>query len=81
MATVKEIQVCGYRIANNLREACQDYLRCLEEGTDREKIHFCILLANGEIKSITMRQDGDRVVAYGDFEGLPSILEWGQGKE
>ena len=81
MATVREIQVCGGRVCNNLEVACEEYLRCLREGTDREKINFLIILSNGEHKSITIRQEDERVVAYGNFEGLPNALEWAQGKE
>ena len=81
MATVKEIQVCGGRLVSSLEGACQEYLHCLLEGTDREKINFFITLANGEAKHITIRQEGNRVIAYGDFEGLPNALEWAQGKE
>lgn len=81
MATVKGIQVCGGKIHNTLSDACLDYLECIIKGTDREKINFSITLSNGETKSITIRQEDDRVVAYGDFEGLPNALEWAQGKE
>ena len=81
MATVKEIQVCGGKIHKMLSEACLDYLECIAEGIDREKISFSILLSNGETKQITIRQEDDRVVVYGDFEGLPDALEWAQGKE
>ena len=78
---VKEIQVCGHRLHTNLASACRDYLDCLASGIDREKIHFSFLLPNGESKSITIRQDGDRVIAYGDFEGLPNALEWAMDLE
>ena len=84
MATVKEIQVCGGRIFGSLYEACQDYIQCVDEGIDREKLNFSIVLSSGEIKHITIRQVDevdDGVVAYGDFEGLPNALEWAQGKE
>ena len=76
VATVSEIQVCGGRLFNNLEEACRDYLQCLAEGIDREKLNFSIALPNGELKHITIRQEEKRVVAYGDFEGLPSFLEY-----
>lgn len=81
MAKVKEIQVCGGRIYYNLADACMEYLMCLVRGTDRAKIHFTIILSNGKHKSITIRQEDDEVVAYGDFEGLPNALEYAQGKE
>ena len=81
MATVKEIQVCGGRIHKTLYLACQDYLDCIDKGIDREKMHFSILLANGETRTITIRETDDGLVAYGDFAGLPNALEWSQGKE
>ena len=80
MATVKEIQVNGGRLVYNLADACIEYLAQLET-TDRIKMNFSILLASGEVKSITIRQEENEIVAYGDFEGLPSFLEWSQGKE
>jgi len=64
---VKEIQVCGGRLFNNLEEACKDYLRCLEVGTDRKKFNFTIVLPNGEVKHITIKQENDQMVAYGDL--------------
>lgn len=81
MATVKEIQVCGGKTYKMLSDACLDYLECIASGIDREKMNFCITLANGEVKCITIRQEDTRVVAYGDFEGLPNAIEYAQGKE
>ena len=86
MATVREIRVCGLRIHTSLSDACLDYLQYIAWGTDRPKIHFEITLANGEIKGITIRQEKDRVIAYGDFEGLPTMLnmhreERGNGRD
>lgn len=75
-ATVRGIQVCGGRIFDNLEEACRDYLQCLEEGIDREKLNFTIVLPDNEIKYITIRQEENKVVAYGDFNGLPSALDY-----
>lgn len=75
-AIVTEVQVCGGRIFNNLEEACKDYLQCLSEGIDREKLNFGITLPSGEVKHITVRQEGDQIVAYGDFQGLPSFLNY-----
>ncbi len=80
MATVREIQVDGGKVVQTLEEACIEYLARLEE-TDRKKLHFCIILASGKIRGITVRQEGDRVIAYGDFEGLPNALEEAQDKE
>ena len=81
MATVNEIQVCGGKTYKMLSEACLDYLECIAEGTDREKISFSILLSNGETKHITIRQTDSKTIAYGDFAGLPNFLEWASEKE
>ena len=75
-AIVTEIQVCGGKITSNLKQACEEYLHCLEAGIDREKLNFIITLPDGSIKHITIRQEDDYVVAYGGFEGLPSALEY-----
>ena len=72
---VNEIQVCGGSLFTDLESACRDYLKCLEEGTDREKLNFSILLPSGT-KHITIRQEYTRVVAYGDFAELPDALEY-----
>ena len=84
-AIVDEIQVCGGRLFNNLEKACIDYLKCLADGVDREKLNFRITLPNGDIKHITIRQEDDAIVAYGDFEGLPNAFDyarevWGETK-
>ena len=81
MATVTEIQVCGERIYKTLLEACLYYAKCVSDGVNREKLLFAIRLTNGETKHITIRQEPGRVVAYGDFEGLPSFLDYAGGKE
>jgi len=75
-AVVTEIQVCGGRLFNNLEEACKDYLHCLEDGIDREKLNFAIVLPNKETKHITIRQEVGEIVAYGDFEGLTNHLDY-----
>jgi len=75
-AIVKEIQVCGGRLYKELYRACLNYLEVVGEGTDREKLHFTIELPDGSVKSITIRQEDDCVVAYGDFEGLPDMLDY-----
>ena len=81
MATVRDIQVCGSRMYKNLYDAVVEYMRCVSYGFDRAKFNFAIILSSGEIKHITIRQEDDRVVAYGDFDGLPNALGWAQGKE
>lgn len=82
MAKVKEIQVCGGTIHTSLYEACKEYIKSIDEGwTEKEKLHFTIILSSGKVKCITIRQEGDGMVAYGDFEGLPNFLDWAQGKD
>ena len=77
VATVKEIQVCGGRIFHKmLSDACLEYIQCIVNGTDREKIAFVVTLPDGQVKCITFRQEDDGIVAYGDFEGLPSMLDY-----
>ena len=76
MVEVIQIQVCGGRLFANLEDACRNYLECLEQGIDREKLHFSIQLPSGKLKGITIRQEAGRVVAYGDFEGLPNAFDY-----
>lgn len=75
---VIQIQVCGGKLCPTLETACQEYLECLMNDVDREKISFTIVLGKGQTKHITIRQESNRVVAYGDFEGLPNFLEYAQ---
>ena len=42
----------------------------------RAKLNFTIKLPDGTIKSITIRDEDDQTVAYGDFEGLPDFLDY-----
>ena len=82
-AVVKEIQVCGLKTHKMLSDACLDYLKCIASGIDREKISFCIILPDGGVRYIIIRQEDDEMIAYGDFEGLPSFLDYSRevGKE
>lgn len=75
IATVRYIQVGGIDIHQTLLDACKDYINSVECG-GKEKIQFCITLPNGEVKYITIRQEEDKVVAYGNFEGLPDFLQY-----
>jgi len=79
-AIVTEIQVGGNKIVYSLEGACGEYLRMMkqEEGY-RSKINFAIKLPNGKIGHITIRDGDGETVAYGDFEGLPSFLDYAQG--
>lgn len=84
VAKVKEIQVCGGHITHDLKDACASYLEVLEEGTDRKKLSFTIILPDGSVKSITIRQEGEdfnNLVAYGDFEDLPNALDYAKEVE
>ena len=78
MAKVKEIQVCGGKFFDHLYYACVDYIKCRNEGVDREKLNFTVTLDSGETKHITFRQEDDGVHVYGDFEGMPNFLQWSQ---
>jgi len=71
IAKVLEIQVGGSKICRTLLSACLEYPNC-----PRTKMHFTIELPNGEHKAITIRDDADGVVAYGNFDGLPSFLDY-----
>lgn len=77
-AIVKQIQVGGICEAKSLEEACEKYT---QPTIMRSKIYFLIKLPNGEEKSITIRDEDDETVAYGDFEGLPSFLDYAKEVE
>lgn len=77
-ATVTEIQVGGAHNCNNLEDACEEYLDMAKSQNllFRPKIHFTIKLPNGKEKSITIRDEEGQTIAYGNFEGLPSFLDY-----
>ena len=77
LAVVKSIQVGGAVDVSSLRSMCSALVEILEEGGPI-KIYFGILLPNGEERSITIRDDEGQTYAYGDFEGLPSFLDFAQ---
>jgi len=81
MAKAEEIQVCGLNLYNKLYHACQDYIKRVDEGIDREKLNFAIKLADGSTKHITFRETANGIEVYGDFEGMPDMLEWSILKE
>jgi len=64
MAKVKEIQVCGGRIFADLSGACLNYVESILQGTDREKMHFTIILDDGSVKTITFRQQDDGIHVF-----------------
>ena len=81
-AIVTEIQVGGMTLVSNLQEACRQYVNLMNlEECPRAKIHFSIRLPNGEMRSITIRDEDGETVAYGDFEGLPGFLDYAQEVE
>lgn len=77
IATVFTIQVGGYKNCHTLKEACEEYLRMITntEGY-RDKISFAIHCNDGVTRFITIRDEDDKTVAYGDFKGIPDILEY-----
>ena len=76
MAKVKDIQICGGEITTTLYDTCLKYIRAIDQGVDREKLHFTIALDDGSTKHITFRQMDDGIHVYGDFEVMPDFLEW-----
>jgi hypothetical protein len=75
VAEVIEIQIGGLTIVNNLFDACKELIH-QKKSPLPVKINFTIKLPNGEIKTITVRDENSGTVAYGDFVGLPSFLEY-----
>jgi len=76
-AVVTGIQVGGFWDENSLEDAVHRYLAMLlSEGGYRAKMIFAIKLPSGETKQITIRDEDGETVAYGDFEGLPSFLDY-----
>jgi len=76
-AVVKEIQVGGGRTYKSLEEACREYVDMISTNSGYyAKINFTIKLPNGQIKSITIRDEDNETVAYGDFDGLPNFLDY-----
>jgi len=77
---VTEIQVGGFHICHSLEDMCREYLDMLKDGNagiaPRTKIYFSIETRDGD-KGITIRED-DGIVAYGDFDGLESFLDYAQ---
>jgi len=74
-AEVVGIQVCGVKHAESLKEAVE----LLVKGGYSSlayKLNFTVKLANGTLRTITIRDDEGETVAYGDFEGLPSFLDY-----
>ena len=70
-AIVKYIQVDGSYDAHSLGDACVALI-----AGGGYKIHFAIELPDGSMRTITIRDDENGTVAYGDFEGLPDFLDY-----
>ena len=76
-AVVIGIQVGGLENYHTLEDACEAYTKYLSEGGGlRTKINFTIKLPDGKTKYITIRDEDEETIAYGDFEGLPSFLDY-----
>jgi len=76
-AIVKEIQIGGGKICHSLEDACEEYSKHLSEcEAPRTKMNFTIELPDGNVKYITIRDEDEQTIAYGDFEGLPSMLDY-----
>ena len=81
-AIVKEIQVGGGSICHSLEDACREYVLMVRNVDGyRAKICFVIQLPNGETKQITIRDEDSETVAYGNFEGLPGMLDYAKEVE
>lgn len=76
-AIVIEIQVGGGQICDSLEDAADTFKDMTDyDQAPRTKMHFTIRLPTGEVKTITIRDEDDGTVAYGNFEGLPSFLDY-----
>jgi len=78
-AIVTGIQVGGGKMCYTLEDACNAFNEMMRAWeAPRTKMHFTIQLSNGEVKTITIRDEDDETVAYGDFVGLPSFLDYAE---
>ncbi len=76
-AVVTEIQIGGGRIVHSLAMAVRSYVEMMQNVDGyRPKINFTILLPNNSGRTITIRDEDGETVAYGNFEGLPSFLDY-----
>jgi len=81
-ARVIEMQIGGGVCVHSLEEACREYIRMLKnQEIARTKIHFAVEMPDGEIQCITIRDEDAETVAYGDFKGLPGILDYAREVE
>lgn len=76
---VTSIQVGGGKIVGTLEEACREFIKLADANElFRAKLNFAIKTKDGNVKQITIRDDDDETVAYGDFAGLLTMLEYAQ---
>ena len=75
-AIVREIQVGGFHTCHSLEDMCEEYLDMIRHPAHRSKVIFVIELPNKEVKQITIRDEDTETVAYGNFEGLPDMLDY-----
>ncbi len=78
-AIVVNIQIGGAYEAKNLEEACRKYIEMVDGSIQmgyRAKMSFVIKALDGEDKQITIRDEDYQTVAYGNFAGLPSFLDY-----
>lgn len=77
LSKVTSIQVAGGAVVQTLEEACREYIK-LVDSTDivRTKINFAIRTKDGGKKYVTIRDEDNETIAYGDFEGLSSFFDY-----
>ncbi len=78
VAVVTEIQTGGVYNTTSLDDAIKVYHHDGKHNMSIAKINFSIQLPDGTKRSITVRQEKDRVVAYGNFDGLESFIEYAE---
>jgi len=76
-AVVKSIQVGGVVAAGSLVEMAGLLMAEDLQGVPL-KASFEIKLSNGTTRTITIRDEDHHTVAYGDFDGLGSFLDYAQ---
>ena len=75
-AVVTQIQVGVATQAARLQAAITAAYFAPEEFAARPKLIFVIKCNDGQTRQITIRDEDTETVAYGDFAGLPSFLEY-----
>ena len=78
-AVVREIQIGGLTVVNTPQFS--DLVKAFDWDSTEiipMKVAFTITLPNGRTKHLTIRQETDCMIVYGDFDGLPSFLDYAQ---